>query len=432
MKQSDQVAKRLNGEPLKIGVYADWHFLEEIQLMGFLTAQRLRGKEIFSFEYTETWINKQNPILFLDPHLGYYKGKQYLPLEKNNFGIFLDSSPDRWGRLLMRRREAWQAKKDGREERTLFESDFLLGVFDGHRMGGIRFKLDDNRPFMNDQKKMATPPRTSLRELEYASLQLERDDAVNDPEYAHWLSMLIDPGSSLGGARPKASVIDEKGQLWIAKFPSSQDEKNAGAWEMVLNELAKACGIRVAETRLQKFSGKHHTFLSKRFDRTADQRRIHFASAMTLLGLQDGVDHEEGVGYLDLVGFIIQQSPAAKDDLEQLWRRLVFNILVSNTDDHMRNHGFLLSERGWRLSPAFDMNPNEMGYGLTLNISENSNELDITLALDTAHLYQLKKDSAMILLKQIQNEIANWRTVAKKHGISNSEIEQMKRAFRLV
>ena len=432
MKQSDQFAKRLNEEPLKIRVYADWHFLEEIQLMGVLTAQRLRGKEIFSFEYTETWINKQNPILFLDPHLGYYKGKQYLPLEKNNFGIFLDSSPDRWGRLLMRRREAWQAKKDGREERTLFESDFLLGVFDGHRMGGIRFKLDDNRPFMNDQKKMATPPWTSLRELEYASLQLERDDAVNDPEYARWLSMLIDPGSSLGGARPKASVIDEKGQLWIAKFPSSQDEKNAGAWEMVLNELAKACGIHVAETRLQKFSGKHHTFLSKRFDRTADQRRIHFASAMTLLGLRDGVDHEEGVGYLDLVGFIIQQSPAAKDDLEQLWRRLVFNILVSNTDDHMRNNGFLLSERGWRLSPAFDMNPNEMGYGLTLNISENSNELDINLAIDTAHLYQLKKDSASILLTQMQNEIANWRNVAKSYGISNSEIEQMKRAFRLV
>jgi serine/threonine-protein kinase HipA len=263
-------------------------------------------------------------------------------------------------------------------------------------------------------------------------LQLERDDAVNDPEYAHWLSMLIDPGSSLGGARPKASVIDDKGQLWIAKFPSSRDEKDVGAWEMVLNELAKACGIHVAETRLQKFSGKHHTFLSKRFDRTVDQKRIHFASAMTLLGLQDGVDHEEGVGYLDLVGFIIQQSPAAKDDLEQLWRRLVFNILVSNTDDHMRNHGFLLSEKGWRLSPAFDMNPNEMGYGLTLNISENNNELDITLALDTAHLYQLKKDSAMILLKQIQNEIANWRTVARKYGISNSEIEQMKRAFRLV
>jgi serine/threonine-protein kinase HipA len=416
----------------KIWVYADWQFLEETQLIGFLTAQRIRGKEIFSFEYAEAWINRQNPILFLDPHLGFYKGKQYLPEENNNFGIFLDSSPDRWGRLLMRRREAWQAKEEGRDEHMLFETDFLLGVFDGHRMGAVRFKLGEDGPFMNDQNKMATPPWTSLRELEHASLQLERDDAINDLEYAQWLSVLIDPGSSLGGARPKASVIDEKGHLWIAKFPSSRDDKNTGAWEMVLHELAKACGIHVSEARLQKFSGKHHTFLSKRFDRTNDQRRIHFASAMTLLGLQDGADHAEGVGYLDLVGFIMQHCSAAKEDLEQLWRRMLFNVLVSNTDDHMRNHGFILTEKGWRLSPAYDMNPNEMGIGLTLNISENSNALDISLALETAHLYQLKTEKAESILKDMHQEISNWRAVAKKFGISNSEIEQTKRAFRLV
>jgi serine/threonine-protein kinase HipA len=417
---------------IKIWVYADWDFLEEAQLMGWLTSQRLRGKEIFSFEYTEYWLNTDNPILSLDPHLGFYKGKQYLPEEKNNFGIFLDSSPDRWGRLLMRRREAWQAKNEHRDERTLFESDFLLGVFDGHRMGGVRFKLSEDGPYMNDQKKMATPPWTSLRELEHASLQLERDDAMNDPEYAQWLSVLIDPGSSLGGARPKASVIDDKEHLWIAKFPSSRDEKNAGAWEMVLHELAKACGIHVSEARLQKFSGRHHTFLSKRFDRTDAQKRIHFASAMTLLGLQDGADHVEGVGYLDLVGFIMQHSPEAKEDLEQLWRRMVFNILVSNTDDHLRNHGFLLAPLGWRLSPAYDMNPNETGNGLTLNISENSNEQDIALALETAHLYQLKSDRAESILMEMRREISNWRAVAKKFGINNSEIEQTKRAFRLV
>jgi serine/threonine-protein kinase HipA len=417
---------------IKIWVYADWDFLEEARLMGCLTSQRLRGKEIFSFEYTEYWLNTDNPILSLDPHLGFYKGKQYLPEEKNNFGICLDSSPDRWGRLLMRRREAWQAKNEHRDERTLFESDFLLGVFDGHRMGGVRFKLSEDGPYMNDQKKMATPPWTSLRELEHASLQLERDDAMNDPEYAQWLSVLIDPGSSLGGARPKASVIDDKEHLWIAKFPSSRDEKNAGAWEMVLHELAKACGIHVSEARLQKFSGKHHTFLSKRFDRTDAQKRIHFASAMTLLGLQDGADHVEGVGYLDLVGFIMQHSPEAKEDLEQLWRRMAFNILVSNTDDHLRNHGFLLAPLGWRLSPAYDMNPNETGNGLTLNISENSNEQDIALALETAHLYQLKSDRAESILKEMRREISHWRVVAKKFGISNSEIEQTQRAFRLV
>jgi serine/threonine-protein kinase HipA len=416
----------------KIWVYADWQFLEETQLIGFLTAQLLRGKEIFSFEYAEAWINRQNPILFLDPHLGFYKGKQYLPEEKNSFGIFLDSSPDRWGRLLMRRREASQAKEQGRDEHMLFETDFLLGVFDGHRMGAVRFKLGEDGPFMNDQKKMATPPWTSLRELEHARLQLEQDDSITDPEYAQWLSVLIDPWSSLGGARPKASVIDEKGHLWIAKFPSSRDDKNTGAWEMVLHELAKACGIYVSEARLQKFSGKHHTFLSKRFDRTNDQRRIHFASAMTLLGLKDGADHAEGVGYLDLVGFIMQHCSAAKEDLEQLWRRMLFNVLVSNTDDHLRNHGFILTDKGWRLSPAYDMNPNEMGNGLTLNISENSNELDIYLALETAHFYQLKTEQAESILKEMHQEISNWRAVAKKFGISNSEIEQTKRAFRLV
>ena len=412
-----------------IWVYADWKPMEVPYLIGKLFSQRVRGKEIFSFEYNETWLNTSQAKLYLDPNLGLYKGKQYLPEGKNNFGIFLDSAPDRWGRLLMRRREAWQAKLDGREESTLFESDYLLGVFDGHRMGGLRFKLEQDGAFLNNHKKMATPPWTSLRELEYASLQLEKEDAINDPEYTKWLSMLIDPGSSLGGARPKASVLDEKGNLWIAKFPSSKDDKNTGAWEMVLHELAKVCGIHVPDARLLQFSGKHHTFLSKRFDRIQD-KRIHFASAMTLLGYQDGADFHDGLSYLDIVAFIIQQGALVKVDLEQLWRRVVFNILVSNTDDHLRNHGFMLTNNGWQLSPAYDMNPNEMGSGLTLNISENSNEQDISLALETAKHYKLKKDEAIKILNDMQLEIAKWRTVAKKLGMGSSEIEQMKRAFR--
>ena len=414
-----------------IWVYADWKSMEEPQLIGMLVAQRVRGKEIFSFEYNEAWLSNSQATLYLDPNLGLYKGKQYLPDGRNNFGVFLDSAPDRWGRLLMRRREAWQAKLEGREERTLFESDFLLGVFDGHRMGGLRFKLEQDGAFLNNHKKMATPPWTSLRELEYASLQLEKEDAINDPEYTKWLSMLIDPGSSLGGARPKASVLDEKGNLWIAKFPSSKDDKNTGAWEMVLHKLAKVCGIHVPDARLLQFSGKHHTFLSKRFDRIKD-KRIHFASAMTLLGYQDGADFHDGLSYLDIVAFIIQQGALVKADLEQLWRRVVFNILVSNTDDHLRNHGFILTNNGWQLSPAYDMNPNEMGSGLTLNISENSNEQDISIALETAKYYKLKKDEAIKILNDMQLEIANWRTVAKKLGISSSEIEQMKRAFRVL
>ena len=412
-----------------IWVYADWEAMEVPRFMGMLTAQRVRGKEIFSFEYHGAWLSSNRAILYIDPNLGLYKGKQYLPEGKNNFGMFLDSAPDRWGRLLMRRREAWQAKLESREEKTLFESDYLLGVFDGHRMGGLRFKLEQEGEWMNNQKKMSTPPWTSLRELEYASLQLEKEDAIKDPEYTKWLSMLIDPGSSLGGARPKASVLDEKGNLWIAKFPSAKDDKNTGAWEMVLHQLAKACGIHVPDARLLQFSGKHHTFLSKRFDRIK-HKRIHFASAMTLLGYQDGADFHDGLSYLDIVAFIIQQGASVKADLEQLWRRVVFNILVSNTDDHLRNHGFLLTNHGWELSPAYDMNPNEMGNGLTLHISENSNEQDISLALETATHYKLKNDEAEKIINDMQREIAKWRIVAKKVGISSTEIEQTKRAFR--
>ena len=415
----------------KIWVYADWQSLGGVQHMGILTPQRVRGKEIFSFEYNDTWMTSSGQALFLDPNLSMYKGKQYLPDEQHNFGLFLDSSPDRWGRLLMRRREAWSAKKEERDERILFESDFLLGVFDGNRMGGLRFKLEEDGDFLNTQKQMAAPPWTSIRELEYASLQLERDDVVNDPEYAQWLNLLIDPGSSLGGARPKASVTDEKGNLWIAKFPSAKDEKDAGAWEMVLNQLAANCGIQVPEARIQQFSSKHHTYLTKRFDRI-HQQRIHFASAMTLLGLQDGVDYKDGISYLNLAEFIIKQSASAKEDLEQLWRRILFNILVSNTDDHLRNHGFILTNQGWRLSPAYDMNPNEMGNGLTLNISENSNAQDISVVMYTANYYQVKVDTANKILQEMLQEIPNWRAIAKKFGISNSEIELTKRAFRLV
>lgn len=415
---------------IDIYVYADWQTLNGPHLMGILNAQRLRGKEIFSFEYDPTWLNNHQ-LLFLDPNLGLYKGKQFLADEKLNFGIFLDSAPDRWGRLLLRRKEAFKAKNENRAEETLFETDFLLGVFDGNRLGGLRFKLGPDGNFLSDENKMATPPWTSLRELENASLQLESEDADANPQYGQWLNILIAPGSSLGGARPKASVVDENKNLWIAKFPSARDDKDIGAWEMVVNQLAKNCGITVSDTKLQLYSGKHHTFLSKRFDRATDQQRIHFASAMTLLGFDDGTDFHDGVSYLDLVGFIIQHGAEPTEDLEQLWKRMVFNILVSNTDDHLRNHGFILTNQGWRLSPAFDMNPNELGNGLTLNITENSNEQDIFLALNTAKHYKLSDEKANKLLEEILTSILSWRSVAKSIGINSSEIERVKRAFRV-
>ena len=352
-----------------IQVFADWETMPEPQLMGLLSATQIRGKEIFAFEYDKEWLKYNQDKHSLDPDLNLYGGQQYLNDTKNNFGIFMDSSPDRWGRLLMRRREAAMARLEGRKEHLLFETDYLLGVYDQHRIGAIRFKTDHEGDFLSNNKAMAAPPFASLRELEQASLNLEKEDSVDNPDYLKWLNMLIAPGSSLGGARPKASVMDAKNNLWIAKFPSNFDDRDMGAWEMVIHDLAQKSGIQMAEAMIQKFNGRHHTYLTIRFDRTFTNKRIHFASAMTLLGHSDGTDYQDGASYLHLAEFIMRNGAKVEGDLEQLWRRILFNICVSNTDDHLRNHGFLLTNQGWILSPAYDINPIETGTGLKLNIS---------------------------------------------------------------
>jgi len=247
----------------------------------------------------------------------------------------------------MQRREAQRARTEGRRERTLVESDYLLCVYDGHRLGGLRFRIDGG-PFLDDNFELPSPPWTSLRELEHASLQLERVGVERDPSYGKWLSMLIAPGRSLGGARPKASVLDTKKRLWIAKFPSANDTEDIGAWVSVAHALAEKAGVGVAGAECKRFGKKHHTFLSRRFDRTDAGERIHFASAMTMLERGDG---EEGASYIDLAGVLSQRGAHAPRDLEQLWRRIVFFICISNVDDHLRNHGFLLEKKGWALAP---------------------------------------------------------------------------------
>lgn len=413
----------------EVYVYADWHGLNGPMFMGVLHAELLRGKEIFSFEYDNDWLQSGHAQL-LDPDLQLYAGMQYLnDQDKHNFGMFLDSSPDRWGRILMRRREAALAREEKRSQNNLFETDYLLGVYDGHRMGGLRFKLESDGSFLNDNKAMASPPWTSIRELEQISLRLEDDDVINDPEYLKWLSMLVAPGSSLGGARPKASVLDNNDHLWIAKFPSKNDQSDIGGWEIVTYELAIAGGVNMAEAQAKKFTTNNHTFLTKRFDRTENGERIHFASAMTLLGHVDGEDHAEGVSYLELVEFITTQGANVNEDLEQLWRRIVFSICVANTDDHLRNHGFILTNGGWILSPAYDINPVETGTGLKLNISEDDNALDLDLALEVCSYFRLKEDRANEIIEEVKSAVRNWRNVATKYGISNAEQELKSMAF---
>jgi serine/threonine-protein kinase HipA len=404
--------------------------LQEAHLLGILHADLVRGKEIFSFEYDSAWL-ASGYAQHLDPDLQLYSGPQYLLEEKRNFGIFLDSSPDRWGRTLMDRREAAVARIEERKPRPLHETDYLLGVFDEHRMGALRYKENEGGPFLNNNKEMASPPWTSLRELEHASLELEKESA-GDSEQMKWLTMLVAPGSSLGGARPKASVMDPQRQLWIAKFPSGNDKRDIGAWEMVTHQLAIKAGLNVPAAMAGKYYGHQHTFLTKRFDRTAEGGRIHFASAMTLLGQTDGADNKSGAGYLDLVEFISRYGATVQSDLDELWRRIVFSICVSNTDDHLRNHGFLLTKDGWILSPAYDMNPVETGSGLSLNISETDNAQELDVAIEVAPYFRVSEKRASEIIKKVQASVCHWNTIAEKQGISRTEREGMSAAFRFV
>jgi serine/threonine-protein kinase HipA len=412
----------------EILVYADWDGLATPTKMGVLTASSLRGKEVFTFRYDSSWLASNNPM-HIDPNLNFYSGPQYLQDDKPNFGLFLDSSPDRWGRVLMKRREALLARLEDRPIQVLKESDYLLGVNDETRMGALRLKLGENEPFLAHEPNLEVPPFTSIRTLEEASLQIEEDDFFEKKDARKWLQILITPGSSLGGARPKANVRDPKGHLWIAKFPSKNDEWDIGAWEYIVNRLAKKAGINTTNAMARKFSQRQHTYLSCRFDRTTNGKRIHFASAMTLLGYKDGYDHHEGGTYLEILELLERFSAKPNDDIRELWRRIVFSVLVSNTDDHLRNHGFLLTKTGWRLSPAYDINPNPQGSGLSLNISDTDNSLSLELCLEMAPFFRWQQEPALAYIKEASQIVSEWSNIAKERGISRAEQLLMSNAF---
>jgi serine/threonine-protein kinase HipA len=418
-----------------IEVWADWHFMTEPKRVGVLDAASTRGKEIFSFTYDSDWLNTPpsgTHPLQIDPKLQLYSGKFYIDDEQKNFGVFLDSSPDRWGRTLMLRREALLAKQESRAPRALMESDYLLGVYDKTRMGALRFKFPGGA-FLDHQSGHPTPPWMSLRELEQASLFLEADHSEDEPKFSEQHKLLFAPGYSLGGARPKSSVLATDESLWIAKFPSLGDLNDVGGWEIMAWELAKQCQLNVPLAKAQKFASRHHTFLVKRFDRTNSGRRIHFVSAMTLLERKDGDGFQSGASYLEIADWIIQNGAPefVNNDLEELWRRIVFSISVSNSDDHLRNHGFLLTESGWRLSPAYDINPNELADGLSLNISQDSNALDFELALSVAEDFRIDLAPAKAILTETQKVISTWPAVATRYGIPRSEQQRMGKAFKV-
>lgn len=412
------------GEEKIMYVYDDFTEDEPI-LLGKLYVGVIKGGETYSFEYDTDWLTKNKLRVNFDPELQPFRGRQY-PTGKKIFGMFADASPDRWGRVLMNKRERLLAEKENRKPRKLHDSDYLLGVFDETRMGGIRFKLEQEGEFLSDDKETAAPPWTSLRTLEEASRNFENDETGISEK---WLNQLIKPGSSLGGARPKATVVDTKGQLWIAKFPSKNDESDTGAWEKVVHDLARMCGLNVPESKVEKFSKLGSTFLVKRFDRDG-KRRIHFASAMTLLGKSDGASAADGTSYLDIVGFIKAYGSNPKADLLELWKRIVFNMNVTNTDDHLRNHAFMLEKNGWTLSPLYDVNPVPYGDELSLLVDEEDNSISVDLAIRTSQRFGLTENEAKKIAKKMALTIRdNWERLAKEYGLTRGQIEYMRPAF---
>ena len=409
-----------------IWVYADWKGMLSPKCIGILSAQQAKGRKAFGFSYDADWISSREQLL-LDPDIVWYSGQQY-PNGKENFGVFLDSMPDTWGRTLMKRRAALNAKEQGTTAPVLYDIDFLLGVHDLSRMGALRFKKEPDGDFLDNAPVSPTPPWASIRELQHGAKLIEsNEDTV---EVRKWLAMLMAPGSSLGGARPKANILDEHGHPWIAKFPSKNDTIDKGAWEYLAYHLAIDAGIDMAESRLEHIAGPYHTFFTKRFDREM-QDRIHFASAMTMTGKNEELIRDETPSYLDIVEFIQFSGIGIEEDLHQLWRRMVFNILISNTDDHLRNHDFILTDKGWHLSPAFDINPSIDKDGLALNIDMDNNALDIDLARSVGAYFRLGKKEMDIIIDEVKSGISGWKKIATEIGIPRSEQTLMAAAFKV-
>jgi serine/threonine-protein kinase HipA len=409
-----------NANRLTYEVHLDASELGVCQQVGTLHRHEIRSDVPASFEYDRDWL-KSDQAFALDPRLELWRGEQHPPADAPAFGVFMDSAPDRWGRVLMERREAATASREQRKMRSLQEMDFLLGVFDHTRMGGLRFRAPGG-PFL-DNSANAAPPVTSLKELAYISMRVEEPGVEKLPEYERWLAMLIAPGTSLGGARPKANFTDDDNRLWIAKFPAIDDRYDVAGWEFLAHVLAKKAGIIVPDARLEYLSDRYGTFCSARFDRVDASRRM-YASAMTLLERQDG---DGDASYLDLAEFISDHGAQGHidEDLTQLFRRVVFNILVGNRDDHLRNHGFIREPSGWRLSPAFDINPNTAKQTHALAIDSKNAEPDVEVAMEQAELYRLNNASAQALLDEVRAAIAHWRDDAARLKLPSIEVRRM-------
>ena len=405
----------------RISVYADFDFLATPQEIGILGYEHVRGKDHFVFEYSREWLKRYGGIL-LSGDLMNVPSLQHPRGNDNVFGFVKDSFPDRWGRLLLDRRERLMAQSERRPKRTLTNYDYLIGIEDFTRMGGIRYKGEDSEEYIHAGTKYLVPPIESLRALCFACHEIELAEERNELPEQRWLDQLIDPGTSLGGARPKANVVDTDGKLYVAKFPSKKDLENTELIEHFSHQLAAKAGINVAKTRTIKISKDRDLLLSERFDRTTEGKRIHFASAMSLLGLDDGAGSSTGNGYLDIVDFILQGCTDTRKNLRELYRRVAFNIMYGNTDDHFRNHGFLLTPKGWTLSPAYDINPSAKTHQCLL-IDQYTEQSDVNALLSASKNYMLERQEAEEIVEEVRDAVKDWRKTATELQISLKLLE---------
>lgn len=397
-------------------VIADFNFLPAPQEVGILVHERIRGTSVFRFHFHPQWL-EQHGNIYLCSDISNTRGWQFT--SGHLFGCFEDALPDRWGRTLIELREQILANKNNRSIQFLTSFDYLCLLDDTSRMGGFRFKKEGLDSYINHDGTLTVPPTTSIQELCDATRKVEDYLFRGETPEEKWIRQLYNPGSSLGGARPKANVIGTDNALYIAKFPSRNDRIDVGLWEHFSHLLAMKAGITAATTDVMS-TGNHHTLLSKRFDRDGLQR-IHFASSMSLLGFSDGDGAQTDKGYLDIVDFIIGHCTNAQANLEELYRRVAFNICIGNTDDHFRNHGFLLTRQGWTLSPAYDINPT-LGNHQALLINDESNESDLDLLLDSHKDYFITQEKAQKIVSNVLNAVRQWPTLAKKAGLKNNEI----------
>lgn len=421
--------------PTSLEVWLDDAMLGPVTHVG--RVHQVKGDTV-RFEYAPSW--RRHPLAFaLDPELVLAEGNFY-PRD-SNFGIIMDSCPDRWGQVLMKRRELVEAKLADRAPRTLTTWDFFLGVQDATRMGALRFSpLQSDRQLKAGEvpdfdgasclanELLSAPAMTHIAELHEVALKLGRKGAQDLNLLQQWLRVLVAPGASLGGARPKANLRDNQGGLWIAKFPAEDDDQDVALREFLLHQLAQEFGLNVAPTRLERIGTGYHTFVTKRFDRE-DGRRRSFTSAMALLGKSD----KEDASYLDIAEFISHHgAPGYREaDLLEMFNRVLFNVATANRDDHLRNHGFIRYPEGWRPSPAYDMNPSAKRDEHVLAIDDQSPLPDLDVVLDTAEFYGVSREAAEKQRAKLQEVLSTWEARAKALGMSAEERADLDSCFQL-